>query len=370
MSLPFRVALVLTAALCVGCTIQLPNDDGPPPSASSETVEFSRMDPPMQRRVVEWDWVPVYMAGGERDDTLFGLPRELAASTDGVYVLDPGSHALFAFDRTATLRWRAGRKGNGPGEFARPTDLALLPDGGVAVLDPDNARIEEFAPSGTRTGAVAAPQLVNANEFCTTTDGRYHVRQPRWDAFLTTVDRTGAILATTAFPWKHPQGAPSFLRDAHLARGVPGSDCWAATLHGFGLFHFQPGGTHATHPFVEPIDPPVFEQRPGTNGGVGTFMVGGTTAARAPIRTGDTLLVPFDGSSRQSIMDLYDRSGAYMESWRVPGYERIAYADRRLYVLIGAMDSPRLLVYVPAADTAPLMREHRARRSGGAGASR
>jgi len=41
-----------------------------------------------------------------------------------------------------------GTKGSGPGQFNRPRDLAVTPDGTLYVADTDNHRIQHLSPNG------------------------------------------------------------------------------------------------------------------------------------------------------------------------------------------------------------------------------
>lgn len=78
------------------------------------------------------------------------------AITDGrVVVLDRSIPALVVYDSLGRVRGRYGRKGQGPGEFEYPVAMAAAPDGGVAVFDMANGRIEHFDSSFAPTGATS-----------------------------------------------------------------------------------------------------------------------------------------------------------------------------------------------------------------------
>ena len=66
-----------------------------------------------------------------------------------IYVVDAGSARVLVFDFEGRFLKAIGRKGQGPGEFARPTGAGLLPDGALAVADFDGGRIELFDAAGT-----------------------------------------------------------------------------------------------------------------------------------------------------------------------------------------------------------------------------
>jgi DNA-binding beta-propeller fold protein YncE len=65
-----------------------------------------------------------------------------------IYVVDAGSCRVLVFDFQGKLLRAIGRKGQGPGEFAKPTGMCLIKDGGIAVADFGSNRIQSFDPSG------------------------------------------------------------------------------------------------------------------------------------------------------------------------------------------------------------------------------
>jgi hypothetical protein len=64
-----------------------------------------------------------------------------------IYVADSGNDRVLAFDFDGKLQKIIGRKGQGPGEFSNPTGLDILDDGGLAVADTNNNRIQIFDKS-------------------------------------------------------------------------------------------------------------------------------------------------------------------------------------------------------------------------------
>lgn len=72
-----------------------------------------------------------------------------------IYVVDAGSCRVLTFDDQGKFMRAVGRKGQGPGEFATPTGLGLTGDGGFAVADRDNNRIQFFGPDGMFARSIA-----------------------------------------------------------------------------------------------------------------------------------------------------------------------------------------------------------------------
>lgn len=90
-----------------------------------------------------------------------------------IYVVDAGSDRILVFDFEGGFRRAVGAKGQGPGEFMRPTGAGLVPGGGLAVADFGNNRIQVFDPEGKLvrtiavTGARAADLVFSDGRFYT-----------------------------------------------------------------------------------------------------------------------------------------------------------------------------------------------------------
>jgi hypothetical protein len=73
---------------------------------------------------------------------------EIDRSRSLIYVVDAGSARVLVFDFTGRFKQAIGRRGQGPGEFARPTGACLVGGGGLAVADFGANRIQIFDPAG------------------------------------------------------------------------------------------------------------------------------------------------------------------------------------------------------------------------------
>lgn len=90
--------------------------------------------------------------GADEDprDKILADARGLAVDTDGtVYILDMGNHRLVAFNPDGTIRWSAGRQGEGPGEFFLPQSLVWDGDRHLYVANQFGARIDVWNTDGT-----------------------------------------------------------------------------------------------------------------------------------------------------------------------------------------------------------------------------
>jgi len=95
---------------------------------------------------------------GARDDTL-ARPLLLAADGHRVYYCDYGDGRLSAIDTTGRLLWRAGRRGQGPDEWANPTSILAVQGGGVAVVDGASARFTRVDANGRFTRLVTTVDI-------------------------------------------------------------------------------------------------------------------------------------------------------------------------------------------------------------------
>jgi len=73
----------------------------------------------------------------------------LAVDSNGtVYILDRGNHRLVAFNPDGSVRWTAGRHGQGPGEFFLPEALVWNEDEHLYVSNQFGARIDVWDTTG------------------------------------------------------------------------------------------------------------------------------------------------------------------------------------------------------------------------------
>ncbi len=110
---------------------------------------------------------------GEND--YFQTPSDI--EVDGarslIYVVDAGSCRVLVFDFQGKFLRAVGRKGQGPGEFATPTGMCLTKDGGFAVADRDNNRIQLFGPDGKFSRSILVKQTRVADLVIA--DGRFFI---------------------------------------------------------------------------------------------------------------------------------------------------------------------------------------------------
>ncbi|MDX2463283.1 MAG: hypothetical protein QNK31_02120 [Porticoccus sp.] len=85
----------------------------------------------------------------------FDRPVDVAVSPDGkqVYVVDAGGidsvrHRVVVYDDKGVKQGEFGKRGEAAGEFNLPTQVAVAQDGSVYVLDAGNFRVQVFSATG------------------------------------------------------------------------------------------------------------------------------------------------------------------------------------------------------------------------------
>jgi hypothetical protein len=88
----------------------------------------------------------------DKDETgeirLFKPGRYVVDAQGYVYIEDASDTSIKVFDAQGRYVRAIGRKGSGPGEFGRISDLVLLPDGRLLVTDFETRRTSFFSPAG------------------------------------------------------------------------------------------------------------------------------------------------------------------------------------------------------------------------------
>lgn len=283
---------------------------------------------------------------GARDDTL-ARPLLLAADERRVYYYDYSDGRLSAIDANGQLLWRAGRRGQGPNEWANPTSILGVRGGGVAVVDVASSRFTRVDANGRFIRLVTTrdiPQRLARGPNAT------------FIAFGGQNGRPTATLLDSAFapiralPWSGwPDSASGLATQLRVASGANGRVAAVSTVTGR-VFPLRPSLTldsGADGLDARPLPPRI--PLAGDNGlVVAGFPAGTKPAVRDVAIVGDHLFVipageAFDGRT----LDVYRAtSGAYLASIRMPV---------GLNVLTGRVDD---LVGVSLDDYPAIVRVH------------
>jgi len=133
----------LLAAAAVAATLV-------PPPARAAGTPGQPLQPPGQVRLV-----PEWAVGGEDSEVFFGMVVAAAADAAGdLYVLDSQLARVEVFSPAGDHLRTVVQRGEGPGEARAPTDLCLLDDGTVVVLDRFPARLVRVRGDGTPVSTV------------------------------------------------------------------------------------------------------------------------------------------------------------------------------------------------------------------------
>jgi peptidylamidoglycolate lyase len=130
-----------------------------------------------------------------RDATHFARPTDVAVSPDGsFYVSDGyGNSRVARFSPTGELVSEWGRHGTRPGEFRLPHGIAVDADGLVYVADRGNSRIQVFGPEGEFVMQWRSPELGRPYSISIARDGRIFAVDGDGSRLLE-LDRGGRVL--------------------------------------------------------------------------------------------------------------------------------------------------------------------------------
>jgi hypothetical protein len=155
------------------------------------------------------------------DGDYFYEPSDMAVDRNlkRIYVAETGNHRVSVFDFQGKWIAAVGGRGQGPGEFSRPTGIWVLEDSSLAVADFDNHRIQIFDRDGGWLKAVGTQALRVAD--LVVIDGLYYTistfgnsgfslnmgSEENHQPLVTVLDGKGETvrtLETADFPDTHP----------------------------------------------------------------------------------------------------------------------------------------------------------------------
>lgn len=284
-------------------------------------------------------WDTLWVVESSLQDTLLQRPVTLAATDDGVYVLDPGGPRVLAFDLESKLRWTYGRKGGGPDEFNFPIDLKTL-GGEVYVLDPGNARVTVLDRDGKVVRRTPIREESRVDRIVPLDGGRLVLVTSDAERPIVVVDPDGNPLSRSAMPWEGFASLHDIVRQGRVAND---GGAWAfAFSSGDGWVAFsgtEPTGV--TGRFVGHVEFPEVKQevhRSRDETALSTRLAGPPVFAAQSVSLSDSVLyVHFGGRTplQLRIIDAYDwASGAYLGSFELPEpVSRVSVRGDRFYLL-------------------------------------
>ena len=255
---------------------------------------------------------------GVRDDTL-ARPLLLTADSTRIYYYDYGDGRVSAIDSSGRLLWRAGRRGQGPNEWANPTSITGVRGGGVAVVDGASSRFTRIDANGRFVRLVTTsdiPQRLAPGPGAT------------FIAFGGQNGRPTATLLDSSFaPLRRlrwvgwPDSASGLATQLRVASGADGIVTAVSTVTGrmFPLrspLHLDSG--------VDGLDARPLPPRVPLAGENGLVVAGFPAGTKPAIRDAAILgaylfIIPAGDAFNGRTLDVYNAtSGAYRASFRLP----------------------------------------------------
>jgi hypothetical protein len=306
----------------------------------------------LERRIAVAEWDTLWSVGGALQDSLLLQPYLLTANSSTVYVFDGGANRLLAFERNdGSLRWTAGRRGGGPGEFQRVRDLELTVDAAPVLLDVGNHRMTFLATEGGLRDEVPLPDVGYVDQIVPLVNDRVVLLTDQPDGAFAVVDTGGRVVERFELPWDEFAKLHVLARQGTLVGSRDGHG-WAFGFSlGSGWVGFRDTRPlDGVRPYVEAAGFPRVERRKEGNT-ISTRLASYTpcSACSASMDGGD-FFVHFGGmsSNRRALLDRYTvESGDYRESYLLPVQAKVvSVADGVVYVLVDE-PSPTLLALRP-----------------------
>jgi hypothetical protein len=242
-----------------------------------------------------------------------------------VFVLQAADARVAAISSSdGHLLWRFGRRGAGPTEFASPTSMFLLREGGLGVVDPRQGRITLLSASGDLRGTISGEALSSEvhNACDVGAAGILAIHLPKFA--LVRFDSTGSVAARDSLRWPDPRmNEVMQFQQGFFARSHAGP-CVIFSMRGNYFSEFSPSTLKAVefHSYVEPYVFPKVEIRKGMP--ILLEHTGSSGAAFAAVFGDNLFVLAGEGSLAGRVVDMYSvASGTYRRSFKLPrrGYE-------------------------------------------------
>lgn len=285
--------------------------------------------PIVRRFAPDTGWTRVWSVGSDTTTDLLIEPRHVTVSGDVVAVLDDGTREVRAFDRrTGAPRFVLMPRGQGPGEFKRPTVLASTPTG-FAVLDGENSRLTAYDRKGMMEWDIVLDDFSTIGGLCIRRGPSISVFHQRAENSVVDYDTTGRRTAVRSYAWSEPQArTAAFAFTSFVSNVSDTGSCILAPLFNSHWIKVLPEGPLQSYWYKEPGGAPVLATQESLLGRSGTKVAIQTTtssdspqAARGALIVGDTAIIAAAHTKqfRYRILDYHKLStGEYLYSRLTP----------------------------------------------------
>ncbi len=272
-------------------------------------------------------WVREWVRGNSKEPDLLTEPRHVVAAHGIVVVLDAGTREIIGFDAlTGQSRFNLQAKGEGPGEFRRPSHIAITPSG-FAVVDQATSRVTTFDSLGRVQRTTPLLDAVSSSGICVMRRGLLISKTSGAIGSVLQSDSTGRLLSRRTLD-ERGRKADEYAWSTHVTGPDASDNCVLARLYGANWYVVSPSGALTMHAYIEAGSEPAVTTSQAKKGKVGgkqiieiTHTTGAVSTASDAMLLNDTLIVRARGSGRNEyrLLDYYAiSSGAYIYSRRLP----------------------------------------------------
>ncbi len=295
-------------------------------------------DAPTERNITVTAWDTVWQTSRELMDSLIPAPGTLIYNDGTLFVVERSTPGIVALDaETGAYRWKAGRRGAGPEEFAGIAAAYPERDGGLGVIDVQNRRIGRLSAGGGFAWSFTTGNLgQQPNQACRLGHDRLLVAdvfRPR----LIVSDTTGSPIGSHQALWSDLENADWESRQVTVRGSGDATRCLVALSTGRGFAVLSPDADPVVSPYIEPFEP----YRVGPRASEGEMTYWATYQAAI---LDDTVSILFSGRTpeKERLIDRYSAtSGRYLETLLLPHKaSRFTAGDGLVYVL----DTSRTLI--------------------------
>jgi len=293
-------------------------------------------DTHQRRQFITQHWDTLWTVGGSEQDSLLLRPYLLSAAEGAVYVFDAAAKRVVAFGDDGKLRWTLGSNGAGPSEFRGARDLKASPEG-IFVLDPRNNRIARLGADGTWRGAVPLTAAGHAEQMAPLDGSGFVLLTMNPDSAFVEVDSSGSVLRRFSLPWEGFSRLDALARQGYIAAengqwvfGFSIGDGW------FAYDRARPSGEPRA--YVEHTEFPEVAKEQAPQGASTKLTEYNACSACSMSMDGNTLNVHFGGytgAPGKRYLDRFNvRSGKYLGSYVLPASAQVVEVEGdRVYVL-------------------------------------